>query len=289
MSEEPMSERHAFDYELGSHFHFANRILPEDQDVERVPQGTSVMDALGLMRRFDYSQLPVTEGLTVVGLFSHRSLAEGLGRQASNARPRSVADLTVLEFADRPRFIAGNDDLEAVVEALRKRDAVLVGNPSNLVGIITPWDVADYVSRVSRPFILVEEIELTVREFIRACIPAGEVADCARACLFEKYEKRREDPPSTLEDMDFGDHVQIIVSREFWPKFGSLLGNSRDRAIAWLVPARDFRNDLFHFKWTDVTVEGGKYATAVKELASVRDWLLTMWARTQSSTRGLAT
>src|ERR1017187_3661960 len=56
-------------------FHRINRIIPEDQSVLTIPPSCRVRDAVALMRKHGYSQVPVVDNGEVLGVFSFRSFA----------------------------------------------------------------------------------------------------------------------------------------------------------------------------------------------------------------------
>src|SRR5712675_1370953 len=57
-------------------FHRINRIIPENQELLVVPPNCLVRDAVDLMRKHGYSQVPVVQNKQVLGVFSYRSFAK---------------------------------------------------------------------------------------------------------------------------------------------------------------------------------------------------------------------
>ncbi len=51
---------------LSKFFHMVNRIVPEEQDVAAIPPETLARDALELMDKHGYSQLPVQQGRSMI-------------------------------------------------------------------------------------------------------------------------------------------------------------------------------------------------------------------------------
>src|SRR5262245_35076590 len=56
-------------------FHRINRVIPPDQRLLTVEPKCPVRDAVALMRKHGYSQLPVVQDGEVLGVFSYRSFA----------------------------------------------------------------------------------------------------------------------------------------------------------------------------------------------------------------------
>ena len=59
-------------------FHLVKQVLPDEQEIKTVSPITKVREALQLMREYGFNQIPVAEGNHVLGVFSYRSLSEGL-------------------------------------------------------------------------------------------------------------------------------------------------------------------------------------------------------------------
>jgi predicted transcriptional regulator len=109
-----------------------NRLLPEDQKVESVPPETSAHEALKKMREKGYSQLPVMQGDSVLGLFSYRAFALEVDR-IGDANV-DASSLPVEEFLEHesPAFARLNDEFSSLIDVLGDRDSVLVSSPDDL-------------------------------------------------------------------------------------------------------------------------------------------------------------
>lgn len=228
-------------------FHRINSVLPEDQVIEYVEADTTVGHALALMREHNFSQVPVLAGSHVLGVFSYRSF----GRQAADlcAENVNIGELTVDEFVEPLAYAGVYEDLPKSFDALDRDNATLVGSPDNLIGILTPLDVLRYLYDVASPFVLIAEIEQTLRRIILVCCSADEFAACINNSLKKVYGGN---PPDALEDMTFNDYVQLIGDGRNWklfaPAFGAESDFQRKRTRGRLEEIRDLRNDVFHFK-----------------------------------------
>ena len=88
-------------------FHQINRVLPEDHKVLTLPPKTLVREAIELMLKYDYSQVPVKQGNLVLGVFSFRSFSKGTAKttlDTLNKDKFGPGDLTVDEFLLRKYF-----------------------------------------------------------------------------------------------------------------------------------------------------------------------------------------
>jgi hypothetical protein len=176
--------------------------------------------------------------------------------------------LLVEDCLEKATFARVTDEFADWFEFIDHHDAVLVGEPSRLQGIVTAMDILRYLYRVASPFVLIAEIELGLRALMQLAVDADTLASCARECLKDKYKDKDKDKlPTRLEDMTFNDYVQIVGDGRCWDHFKPIMGGNRGRTRARLEQLRDLRNVVFHFKHK-ITVE--EYET----LAAGREWML---------------
>lgn len=257
------------DLTLTDQFHRLNNLIPADQRVETVRPGAPVAEAISLLERKNFSQVPVVEGNQVLGVFSFRSFAVRVA-QMTNIED-NLLDLPVDEFIEESRFFHVDQDVRGILAPIDEGGSVLVGQPNRLQGIVTPVDVMNYLYAVASPFVLLQEIELSLRKLIAFSVEPEELRECIERSLEQHYGV--EDLPTQLDELTFNDYIQIIGDGRNWPKFSVSFGNKEDfyrkRTRAKLVEVREIRNDVFHFK-DDVTISEYKYTI----LSDFRDWLL---------------
>jgi predicted transcriptional regulator len=250
---------------FSAYFHMVNRVIPADQQVECVQPETPARDALRIMREKGYSQIPVVQGQSVLGMFSYRAFA--LEALDDESRSQSLADLPVEEFLhhDPPTFARLTDEFRGLIEVLDLKDCVVVSGPEDLVAIITPMDVLRYLHGIANGFVLIEEIELALRALIRMALGEGDLfAMCIQNALSSKYTEQL---PTVLEEMTFDDYAALLRDGRNWRHFVPVFGGTRERVRGKLEPIRDLRNDVFHFK-RELNSEDRQ------RLAACRDWLL---------------
>ena len=230
-------------------FHQVKSVLPETQDVVTVPPNTPVREALAVLEENGFSQVPVVAaGRHVLGLFSHRSfarvVAEMFGEQGVD-----LGEIHVSEFVDPPEYVRLNEELPRTFDALDRDNAVLVDTERSLIGILTPVDMLRYLYEIANPFVAIAEIELTLREIISECCPGDILDGCVRAAIQGERDKEKS---KVMEEMTFGDYVQLVSHGNNWGHFSHVFGGSSDlqrkRARRKLEAMRDLRNDIFHFK-----------------------------------------
>ena len=244
-------------------FHRLNRVIPENQELFTVPPDMKASEALALMAERGFSQLPVVVGKEVLGLFSYRSFA----REVVRRKPERFVpgDLAVEDCLERPAFARVTDEFRTWFDQLDQADAILVGDPDRLQGIVTAMDVLRYLYGVASPFVLLAEIELALRALIRLAVNAETLGECARISLASRYEP--DSLPTRLESMSFNDYIQLIGDGRCWSHFEPIFRGNRNSTRTKLEEVRDLRNDVFHFR-RELTVAD------YEQLSDHRDWVL---------------
>jgi len=263
---------------LSAVFHMVNRLLPKDQVVEAVEPETPARDALELMASKGYSQLPVKLGNSVLGVFTYRGFALEVARQG--AGKEDPGDLPVEEFLhhEKPAYARLSDEFRELIDVLDQKDAVVVSGPDKLIAILTPMDVLRYLYSIANAFVLIEEIELTLRQLIRSSTSNPEVfRTCIENALTQKYGGGA--LPEKVEEMSFDDYVALLRDGRNWDHFKTTFGGTRERTRAKLEPIRDLRNDVFHFR-RELSVEDHG------ELSTCRDWLFRCIRKLQARQGG---
>lgn len=230
-------------------FHRINRVLPEEQKLLTVTPQTTAREAIELMKKSGYSQLPVVAGTSVLGVFSYRSFAATACKDRLdrlNQQKCAPGDLAVEEYLEQFEYVRFTEEMDKVFDALDKDNGVLIGAEDRLSGVLTAMDVLRYLHQFAEPFVMASEIEYSVRTLMRLGMNGDDLADCARLSLASVYEGRK--VPTVLEDMSFDNYRQVIVHGLGWGKLGPMFGGTKAGVSGKLAQIRDIRNDLFHFK-----------------------------------------
>jgi hypothetical protein len=175
--------------------------------------------------------------------------------------------MTVSEVMETLPTVTVRDPLESILEQLERHDAVLVRSPSGLQAVATSSDVLRFFYRVSRPYIVLKEIELGLRDLMHMRATDDELRLCTERALSAKYKNLNKPTPSTLEEVTFEDYRTVLAygknnevfHRVFTPA-------SLTTLVAKLDRVREIRNSVFHFKST-VSVRD------FEALVGTRDWL----------------
>lgn len=250
-------------------FHRINRVIPQDQVVLTVSPNCRVRDAIALMQKHGYSQVPVVDKGEVLGVFSFRSFAKGASRATLdewNKEKCAPGDLNVDEFLEQFEFARVTDEMEHVFGAMDRDNGVLIGTPERLIGVLTPMDFLRYLYQVASPYVMISEIELALRALIRIALTQQQIETAARRCLSTAYGAE-ERAPTTLEEMTFDNYQSLISNGDTWTQFEPVFGGTRTRTSGKLKEVGAIRNDLFHLK-RNITVQDHE------TVAAHRNWLL---------------
>jgi CBS domain-containing protein len=226
------------------------RIIPPDQEILSVPPSTKVREALDLMDQRGFSQLPVVAGGTVIGVFTYRSLARSLH---SVRRQDNPLDMSVDDLLEDLAFVRPEAEVGEIWKSVDRDGAILVGDDDNLLAIATASDIAQFLWAATRPFILVRDIELAVRDLIRYACPSSTELQSRIAVALPMPQSA--DGGSTLEDLTLGELIGVLLQGENFAQYFRLtFGHNRDLVRGRLESARVIRNKVFHFIG-DVSVE----------------------------------
>ena len=245
MTEKDMTDNKGSE-SIVANFHIVESLIPKNQKIIDVTPEMTVAEAITIMENNDFSQLPVISDNEVFGLFSFRSLTQKLLTLKHNAIDFSM--LPVNEFVEKPEYAQPSDEWHEILDKLDKNDVVLVGNRYKLAGLLTSMDVLNYLKDIASPFVLVAEIEKSLRRIIEECVNKEQLEECVRISLKDRYQVDEE--PIPLNSMTLSDYIMIICNKDNWahfkPAFG--LGNVRNLTYDRLEEVRILRNDIFHFK-----------------------------------------
>lgn len=238
--------------------------LLEDRDRPLcVVQDTKLSDALALMIEHDYSQLPVVnEAGHLTGLVSENSV---LTMYYHSEGAVGLLDLPVNHFQRAAVTISPDSDIFEALDLMKTVYAVVVVENHQPVGILTNYDTTHFFRDLSEGLILVEDIELTLRQHIEDVFP-DEHARCA--ALLRAFDHNKQDPGRPryeYEELTFGQHVLLIVTEENWSKFEKFLGPKK-LFKSLMDRVGEVRNQLAHFR-------GRLDRVQHRALLHARDWL----------------
>lgn len=129
-----------------------------------VRYGDSLKDAVKLMLRHDYSQLPVVDSENrPVGFISSDSILKALNNYGVGLDGLQIKHVLL----KKPQTFSQNNDLLDLFEDMDDPFTCIIDEEDRLVQIVTTFDLTDYFRRRAGDIILVENIESTLKEYVQ--------------------------------------------------------------------------------------------------------------------------
>lgn len=203
-----------------------------------VNPNTTLSEAVTLMLRHNYSQLPVmTNERDVKGIISWESIGS---RLALGKKPSHVRECM------KPHYEVGlNDSLFRVIGHIIEHSYILVrGEGRVITGIVTTTDLSLQFQLLSEPFLLLSEIENHIRLLIDGKFTAIELASAKDA---SDNDRKIE----SVADLTFGEYIRLLENPTYWEKTG--LAVDRGIFVKELDKVRIIRNDVMHFDPDGIT------------------------------------
>lgn len=195
------------------------------------PQAT-ITEAITIMLKNDYSQLPVMVGeREVKGLLSWRSL----GSRLSFGHKCDVAADALENYAS----VQLDESLFDAISLMTKHDCILVRDGINKVcGILTPYDISVTFGQLAEPFLVLGEIENHIRALIDGKFSKDELT------LFrDQADSSRQ--VETVADLTLGECLRLIENPERWNRVS--LPVDRVTFVKDVDEVRRIRNEVMHF------------------------------------------
>lgn len=224
----------------------ASFALPRQGVDDELPAGiiyqeTAISDAVTIMLKHDYSQLPVIESKArreVIGVFTWQSYAQTVLR---GENPTVVGSALVSNST-----VDLHSDLFASVEPIARDGYLLVTYRGALSGIVTASDLTREFEELALPFLAVGQCEQELKR-----VAKGKFGNIKSA--------------KAIEEMTFGGLQHFF--KDNWESLGWAL--SLDEFFGWLETTRRLRNSIAHFDNQDTD--------STNELETVHR--LTKWLR----------
>ena len=217
------------------------RLLPPNSRPLSVSPDCTLNEAVTLMLRHNYSQLPVmTNERDVKGIVSWETIG-----------PRLAIRGTPVQFVRecmKSHFeVLSTDLLFRVIGDIVENSYVLVrGEDRTITGILTTTDLSFQFQQLAEPFLLLGEIENHIRSLIDGKFTREELGSI----------KDDADDDRTIEsvaDLTLGEFIRLLGNPEYWTKSG--LRVDRKVFTQELDRVRQIRNDVMHFDPDGITSE----------------------------------
>lgn len=199
-----------------------------------ITKNDTVEKAMTIMMEHDYSQLPVMNNLNskeVDGIISWHSIGwkKAIGRKSTK----------VIDFMNKEcTVIKDTTPLLGAVKIVKEKEVVLIQRKDKSIGgLITIADIADEFYSLAEPFLIIGQIEASIREIIGEKFTPGELKEV-------KYGDDERDVQS-VSHLTFTEYIQLLRKGDNWDKLNLPL--DKVEFTRRLEEVRDIRNDVMHF------------------------------------------
>ena len=197
-----------------------------------VSNSDSLKTAVTVMQLNRYSQLPVTNhgDKDIRGYISWESISE--------ARFNGEASDYIKDYVKEDiQIIKPETPLLDAIKVVYQHDfAVVIGKDKSLQGIITTADISSEFLLNIKPFLLLEEIEKSLRVLLDGSFL---LEDIKKVCGNTDKEIL------SIDDLSFGHYKCIIENPDLWNKLQ--IKADRKKLIERIEEVRKVRNDIMHF------------------------------------------
>ncbi len=219
----------------------------------------TIQTALDRMIEHDFSQLPVVnEQGNLLGFVSEQSIVR---RYYNLTGADYLLSLSVEHCMVPATTHRMEDDLFDALNSLKDRYAItIVDDDDKIAGVLTNYDTTYFFKDITEGQILVQDIELTLRQYIEKILPTDELRQAAIANIHSTGHHMPD-----FEKMSFGNCIHFITAESQWDKFADFFA-PKEMFARLMENVREIRNQLAHFRGKESRIQ-------LEQLADARIWL----------------
>lgn len=226
-----------------------------------------VRQALQVMLANAYNQMPVIDDNgQLKGMISFRTMMRTYYHTGGKV---DLLDLRVSDCQEPAPTLTPQDDFLDALNLLRDRQTygIVIVENNVPVGILTHSDMTAFFRATSELQILVENIELILREYIETAFPDETSRNQAIIVSLGTDRQDPTRPARSYEHLGFFDELKLMTDVDNWDKFQGVL-EPKELFFNLMSQVRVTRNQLAHFRGRPDAVQYDGVRTAM-------DWLET--------------
>lgn len=203
----------------------------------------NLISAIETMFENGYSQLGVEKAGETIGMISYRSISRVLSILRTLGADKNLPGRTVqIAIEDVEPVVEPTDDLVVLFDLLAEDPYVLIQQPDQeSLEIVTNYDLLHYLRDSIEPFLMIEDIEISIRALLKEAFP-----DDLDTELHDFYQDMDIRTPDGLYDCSFGHYPQFICQN--WGVFEPYFEENGDFTRRLIEEVGDIRNQIFHFR-----------------------------------------
>lgn len=212
-------------------------------ELETVQAEETLISAIGTMFENRYTQLGIERDGEIVGMVSFRSISRLLSILRELGAEKDLPGREVgIAIEDVSPTVEPQDDLIVLFDLLREDPYVIVEfDDGERLEILTSYDLLQYLRESIEPFLLIEDIERSVRNIIRDAF--SEDLDNELRSFFDDKDIRT---PDNITDCSFGHYPQFMTQN--WEPLREYFEEGGDFVRRLLSEVGEIRNKIFHFR-----------------------------------------
>lgn len=260
-------------------------IDPEKPDVITADKQDTVKNAVRLMIKNNYSQLPIVNEMnSVEGVISIESIIRSL--RSINT---TLDQLRVIDAKAPVEKVKPDAEITKCLEILQRDNVAIIEENGQMVQIITTYDALEFFQKKSQDMLWVEDIESSIKDLIENATftSDGETDQDNLESLVERVTKTGEEqkyriksllssyiekkfeqesqvdyelleelleeylptPESkSFDELSFFDYTQLLLIDDIWKHYEKSFTQGKDQLNRMLDRVRRSRNFLAHFK-----------------------------------------
>lgn len=222
--------------------------------LETIDAQARIFDAITIMCTKNYSQLPIVEknddgSETCVGVVTVLSFLQVLRQQfeKGNEGISKIMEWPAVRFkvSDEPTFAQLSDEILEYIDFMAKEDFVLVGSRQKCNSIVTNSDVVGFFKNNTEVFLLLREIETSLRYVISKCLGQDKLKAVLDSLRLSRKDRNNKAPLSSVDDLSQDELRQVVLAN--WKEFERCF-RDKEKTEDQLKYIRDLRNKVFHFR-----------------------------------------
>lgn len=219
--------------------------LIDGQELITARENESVRDALTKMVRGDFSQLPIVDSQgRLSGIISDTSISRSIYHAGSKV---SVLELKVTDCSEKPITLPSASDVLDALALLRTTSAIVVVNDNKPVGILTNADAITFFRELSEGLVLIEDMEMTLRQYIDEAFTTTAERTTALENAFKHRMKGDTEEDISWDRLTLGDYINLVTNNKNWGRLETAFV-FKDLFRAHMEQVREIRNQIVHFR-----------------------------------------
>ncbi|OYR68067.1 CBS domain-containing protein [Halorubrum ezzemoulense] len=219
--------------------------LPIDNRLRTVQYDLELETALRRMFEDDYTQVGVERDGELVGIVTYRSVVRTLlAFHQLDVGHKTLDKISVGAAVEDAHTVSEDETVLAVFDALAEHTYIVVDG-GEAWQILTDYDLLTRLKRMLEPFLLIESIEMRLRELLARAF--GDALSDELAATFD--EDHPLPTPASVDHCSYAHYAQFISIH--WAEFEPIFDDQQDVIRELVLEIGDMRNRIFHFRVDD--------------------------------------